>query len=97
MTNINTTPIGPIMGLFNLGGGELLIILALVVILFGAKKLPDLAKGLGQGIREFKRASRETADDFSSHISDASASSKATPAAGAAAPTTDPHRLNPTE
>ena len=37
-----------------LGGQELLIILAIVIILFGAKKIPELASGLGKGIKEFK-------------------------------------------
>jgi sec-independent protein translocase protein TatA len=46
----------PMLALFNLGGGEIILILATVLILFGAKRLPELAKGLGQGIREFKRA-----------------------------------------
>lgn len=50
-------------GLFNLGGTEVLLILALVLILFGAKKLPELAKGLGQGIKEFKKATREVTDE----------------------------------
>jgi len=45
------------LAIFNFGGGELILILAIVLILFGAKKLPELAKGLGQGIREFKKAS----------------------------------------
>jgi sec-independent protein translocase protein TatA len=45
--------------LFNFGGGEIFLILAIVVILFGAKKLPELAKGLGSGIKEFKKASRD--------------------------------------
>ena len=45
-----------IFAIFNLGGGEVLLILAIVLILFGAKKLPELAKGLGQGIKEFKKA-----------------------------------------
>ena len=44
------------LGLFNVGGGEIILILAIVLILFGARKLPELAKGLGQGIREFKKA-----------------------------------------
>ena len=44
------------LAIFNLGGGEIILILALVLILFGAKKLPELARGLGQGIREFKKA-----------------------------------------
>ena len=50
-------------GLFNLGGGEIILILALVLILFGAKKLPELAKGLGTGIKEFKKATREVTDE----------------------------------
>jgi sec-independent protein translocase protein TatA len=52
-------------GLFNLGGGEIILILALILILFGAKKLPELAKGLGQGIKEFKKATREVSDEVS--------------------------------
>ena len=40
------------------GVTELIIILVIVMVLFGAKRLPDLAKGLGQGITEFKKASR---------------------------------------
>jgi sec-independent protein translocase protein TatA len=53
------------VGLFNLGGGEIILILALVLILFGAKKLPELAKGLGTGIKEFKKATREVTDEVS--------------------------------
>ncbi|MEM6806454.1 MAG: twin-arginine translocase TatA/TatE family subunit [Bacteroidota bacterium] len=41
------------------GGPELLLILFVVLLLFGAKRIPDLARGLGKGIREFKDASRE--------------------------------------
>jgi sec-independent protein translocase protein TatA len=51
------------LGLFNLGGGEIILILALILILFGARKLPELAKGLGQGIKEFKKATREVTDE----------------------------------
>jgi len=53
-------------GLFNLGGGEIILILALVLILFGAKKLPELAKGLGTGIKEFKKATRDVTDEIHS-------------------------------
>jgi sec-independent protein translocase protein TatA len=42
--------------------GELLIILAIVMLLFGARKLPDLAKALGSSIREFKKAERGAED-----------------------------------
>jgi len=38
---------------------ELLIILAIVVLLFGAKKIPDLAKGMGKGIKDFKNAIKD--------------------------------------
>ena len=43
----------------NLGGGEIFMILFVVILLFGAKKIPELARGLGKGIREFKDASQE--------------------------------------
>ena len=47
-----------------LGGMEVVLILAVVLILFGAKKLPELAKGLGQGIKEFKKATKEVTDEI---------------------------------
>lgn len=40
-------------------GSELLLIFGIVVLLFGAKKIPDLAKGLGQGIRNFKKEMKD--------------------------------------
>lgn len=46
------------------GGWEIVLILAVVLILFGAKKLPELAKGLGTGIKEFKKATREVTEEF---------------------------------
>jgi sec-independent protein translocase protein TatA len=53
-----------------LGGWEIILILAVVLILFGAKKLPELAKGLGTGIKEFKKATREVTDELSSSMDD---------------------------
>ena len=41
------------------GPTELFVIILIAVVLFGARKIPELAKGLGEGIREFKKASRE--------------------------------------
>ena len=41
------------------GGTELLIVLAIVVLLFGAKKIPELAKGFGKGIKNFKEEMKE--------------------------------------
>ena len=46
------------------GGWEIVLILAVVLLLFGAKKLPELAKGLGTGIKEFKKATREVTDEI---------------------------------
>lgn len=42
--------------------GEIILILAIVLLLFGGKKIPELMKGLGQGIKEFKDASKGGAD-----------------------------------
>ena len=47
----------------NLGMPELLIIVFVILLLFGAKKLPELAQGLGKGIREFKKAMKDTTDE----------------------------------
>ena len=52
------------LAVFGLGGWEVVLILAVVLILFGAKKLPELAKGLGHGIREFKKASSEITSEL---------------------------------
>jgi sec-independent protein translocase protein TatA len=43
--------------------GKILLILLVVIVLFGPKKIPELAKGLGTGIKEFKRAMRGEIDD----------------------------------
>jgi len=45
-----------------IGMQEILIILLIVLLLFGAKKIPEMAKGLGKGIREFKKAARDVKD-----------------------------------
>ncbi len=47
-----------------IGGWELILIFAVILLLFGARKLPELARGLGQAIREFRKASREVADEI---------------------------------
>lgn len=47
-----------------LGWPEIVGILLVLLLLFGAKKLPELAKGLGKGINEFKRASRDVQDEL---------------------------------
>lgn len=49
--------------MFGLGIQELIIIFLIIMVLFGAKKLPEMGKGLGRGIREFKRATDSATDD----------------------------------
>jgi sec-independent protein translocase protein TatA len=45
---------------------EIILILVLALVLFGAKKLPELARGLGHGIKEFKKATRDVQDELHS-------------------------------
>lgn len=58
-----------------IGATELVLILLLVLILFGARKIPELAKGLGSGLREFKKAASEVknAADLNDNAADATA------------------------
>ena len=48
----------------NLGAGEIILILLVVLILFGAKKIPELAKGLGKGMSEFKKGLKEVENEI---------------------------------
>ena len=43
----------------NLGAGEIILIVLVILLLFGAKKIPELARGIGKGMSEFKKASKE--------------------------------------
>lgn len=47
----------------NLGIGELLVILVILLVLFGAKRLPEIGKALGEGLREFKKAVKGLRDE----------------------------------
>ena len=51
------------LAILGLGNGELIIILVILLLMFGATKLPQLAKGLGKSVKEFKKASAESDDD----------------------------------
>ena len=56
--------------MFNIGFPELLIILAIALIIFGPNKLPELAKGLGRAMREFKKATEEVKESFEAETRD---------------------------
>lgn len=58
--NILNAPLAAFMGM---GSGELMIVLVIMLVLFGGAKLPQLAKGLGQSVKEFKKASKEEDDE----------------------------------
>ncbi|MBX6330405.1 MAG: twin-arginine translocase TatA/TatE family subunit [Gemmatimonadaceae bacterium] len=56
------------MGFGNLGFGEILIILVVVLLLFGAKRIPEIAGSMGKGIREFKKSLNEVQSSVASEI-----------------------------
>ncbi|MBD3332617.1 twin-arginine translocase TatA/TatE family subunit [candidate division GN15 bacterium] len=53
-----------------LGWQELVLIFVAVLLLFGAKRLPEIAQGLGKGIREFKKAMHDTTDELKGSVND---------------------------
>ncbi len=71
-----------IPGFGSLGGTELIIALVIILLLFGAKRIPELARGLGSGVREFRAGTREgqleeKKDEEKGEEPDASAEQKA--------------------
>ena len=48
----------------NLAGPDLIVILLIILVLFGAKKLPELARGMGQAVKEFQKAKDEFSDEL---------------------------------
>ena len=66
----------------NLGGPDLIIVLLIILVLFGAKKLPELARGMGSAIKEFQKAKDEFSNELhSAGKTDAAKSDVRTPAA----------------
>jgi sec-independent protein translocase protein TatA len=50
--------------MFGMGPWELLLIFLAILLLFGAKRLPEIAQGLGKGIKEFRKSMRETTEEL---------------------------------
>ena len=67
-TSGNSLMLKPVMSLLasfmNLAGPDLIIILLIILVLFGAKKLPELARGMGQAVKEFQKAKDEFSDEL---------------------------------
>ena len=55
---------------FNFGGGEIFIILLFVLLFFGSKRIPEVARNLGRGIRQFKDATNDIQRDISDSVKD---------------------------
>jgi sec-independent protein translocase protein TatA len=55
---------------FDIGGGEIFLILLIILLFFGSKKIPDLARGLGKGIREFKNAAGDVQREIQKNVTE---------------------------
>lgn len=52
----------------SLGATEIILIVLVILVFFGAKKIPELARGFGQGIKEFKKATKDVQDEVESEV-----------------------------
>lgn len=50
--------------IFNLGTGEIIIIIIVILLLFGAKRIPELARGIGRGVNSFRQGLNEVSDEI---------------------------------
>jgi sec-independent protein translocase protein TatA len=64
------------------GGWQIVLVVVLILVLFGAKKIPELAKGLGTGIKEFKKAAKEVTDEVQKVADETPAQQNKTPDVG---------------
>ena len=55
---------------FNLGGGEIFIVLMVILLFFGSKRIPEFARGLGKGIKHFRNATNEIQRDITDSVND---------------------------
>src|SRR6201995_64407 len=67
------------LAVLGLSGPELILVLVVILVLFGAKKIPEFAKGLGKGINEFKKASREVTDEIERSVEEPPPAAKPAP------------------
>ena len=54
--------------MFGLGPWELLLVFLAILLLFGAKRLPEIAQGMGKGIKEFKKAMKDTTEEIKGSV-----------------------------
>lgn len=76
----------PVIAIFGLGGPEIALILFLILLLFGAKRLPELARGFGKSIKEFKKATSEVEQDIRTAIDEPEQKSPPRPASDPSKP-----------
>ena len=69
-----------ILLLFNLGTGEIIVIVIVILLLFGGKKIPELMKGVGKGVKSFKQGLNEVEDEFKKASDDTKGKSASNPA-----------------
>lgn len=79
--------------MFDVGGGELMLILLVVLLLFGPKKIPEFAQQVGRGLRQFRKAQ----EDLTQQIRDISAESVIRDATATPSATTTPFNVTPSE
>ena len=59
-----------ILGFLNLGTGEVILIVAIILLLFGGRKIPELMRGLGKGVKSFKQGMNEVEEELKKPIED---------------------------
>jgi sec-independent protein translocase protein TatA len=82
------------LAVLGLSGGELVLVLVVILVLFGSKRIPEFAKGLGKGINEFKKASREVTDEIE-RVGDEPPSAPKAPAANSTTQSASPPSAAP--
>lgn len=68
--------INMIPAFFNLGTGEIIIIVFVILLLFGGRKIPELMKGLGKGVRSFKQGMSDITDELNAPVDESQAKKK---------------------